>query len=120
MGGHRGNPVAASLLPPANLSSAPGANRTRDPLLRRQVLYPLSYGGKGEGHLSGFRWREKRRVVHVALSPHRFPLAVSSALDAHPRWVMEERVDLPDLLARPRRQSECAKSSTFSRVAACC
>ena len=45
MGGHRDNPVAAPLLS-ANVSSAPGANRTRDPLLRRQVLYPLSYEGK--------------------------------------------------------------------------
>jgi hypothetical protein len=32
----------------------PGANRTRDPLLRRQVLYPLSYGPK-----FGFnKWRD--------------------------------------------------------------
>ena len=37
--------MAAPLLS-ANVSSAPGANRTRDPLLRRQVLYPLSYEGK--------------------------------------------------------------------------
>jgi hypothetical protein len=28
--------------------SAPGWNRTSDPLLRRQVLYPLSYEGAGE------------------------------------------------------------------------
>ena len=55
MGGHRGTPVAAPLLS-ANVSSAPGANRTRDPLLRRQVLYPLSYEGKGECHRALIRF----------------------------------------------------------------
>ncbi len=31
--------------------SAPNAIRTRDPLLRRQVLYPLSYGGTVDVYL---------------------------------------------------------------------
>jgi hypothetical protein len=30
---------------------APGTNRTCDPLLRRQVLYPLSYEGDGRAGL---------------------------------------------------------------------
>ena len=58
MGGHRGNPVAAPLLS-ANVSSAPGANRTRDPLLRRQVLYPLSYEGGRKRELAVLTEREK-------------------------------------------------------------
>jgi hypothetical protein len=27
------------------VGNAPGVDRTRDPLFRRQLLYPLSYGG---------------------------------------------------------------------------
>ena len=43
--------------------SALGANRTRDPLLRRQVLYPLSYEGQA-ALLSPLR-RLRKRDTHA-------------------------------------------------------
>ena len=34
---------------------APDTNRTCDPLLRREMLYPLSYGGTAAGLETGLR-----------------------------------------------------------------
>jgi hypothetical protein len=40
---------------PLNFQGTLGVIRTRDPLLRKQVLYPLSYEGKLHGGEGGIR-----------------------------------------------------------------
>gem|GEM_PF-3320589 len=48
------------------INSAPGATRTRNQLIRSQVLYPLSYGGERGNYTANF-WQRPICYRHPCL-----------------------------------------------------